>query len=138
MFLATILDQTAELAKSAKTNQELETKCHELQQKYDESQIARMKAENLVKDLERRLARKTEELDAALKTRTADRAGREDAVAEANRLKHTVRDKEDDVKSLTAALENAQKELQAMKQKYEDVTTKLQAVRLITGCCFVI
>jgi len=81
-------------------------------------------------DLERRLTRKTEDLDLALKTRTSDRHERETAVAELSRMQFTVQSKEDDVKSLNSSVEHSQHELRDTRAKYEAINQKLQAVRL--------
>jgi chromosome segregation ATPase len=125
--IATVLEQTDALTRDSKKKEELEQKVHELTQKLDEESVGGARSANAVKDVERRLGRRVEELEQKLKAKSEALINAESKLEELKRLPEQLQAKDEELKSVTRELEYAKQELGQVRDKYGNVNSSLQS-----------
>jgi chromosome segregation ATPase len=119
-----VISQTEELTKATTDKSDFKSRCRELQLELDDAQRAKTRLELDKVDIERRLGRKIEDLEAKLAQKAKDAKDRDLAVQKVHRTKTAVEEKTSEVSSLQDQVAHLQDELSFAKSKFDKVTEK--------------
>jgi chromosome segregation ATPase len=122
-----VIAQMEEVSKTSADKADFKAKCRELQGELDDALRAKTRLELDKADLERRLTRRIDDLEAKLSSKSKEAKDRDTAVTKASRIKAHMEDKEIEVSVLQDQIEQLKQEIGFAKTKYDSVTDKLRS-----------
>lgn len=119
-----MISQTEELTKATSDKSDYKAKCRELQLELDDAARAKTRLELDKVDVERRLTRKIDDLEAKLAQKSKEAKDRDLAVQKVGRIRTTMEEKDVEATVLQEQVSQLKEELVFSKSKYESVTER--------------
>jgi chromosome segregation ATPase len=124
---ASMLEMDAAMQKLTKEREELRDKNSDLSKLLDNAVQDKTKAENTARDVERRSARRIEELETKLKQKIDDNVDKERELEGLRGLPEQMEAQAEELKAVQRGADHARAELAEYRTKYDALTDKLQA-----------
>jgi len=121
------ISQTEELTKATSDKSDVKAKCRELQLELDDLTRVKTRLELDKVDVERRLTRKIEDLEAKLVQKSKEAKDRDLAVQKVGHIRSTMEEKDSEASVLQEQVSQLKDELSFAKSKYESVTERQRA-----------